>query len=52
MNREDIKEFSKVKEPLLGYLKGEFKTEPILKSGKSLRECEQKNKIEKVKYFF
>jgi hypothetical protein len=34
VNRDDIREFSKNKDPLQALLKGESKSDPVLKSGK------------------
>lgn len=34
VQKEDVKEFHKDKEPLASYFKGEVKIEPILRSGK------------------
>lgn len=34
VNRDDIKEFIKSKDPLQSFLKGETRTDPVLKSGK------------------
>lgn len=33
VKKEDVKDFSKEKEPLSNFLKGETKTDPILRSG-------------------
>ena len=33
VNKTDVKDFSKEKEPLLNYIKGDTKIEPILRAG-------------------